>query len=60
MAAVEAKMEEFRRMLVSYGSTAAPEEELQAVLATGSLSPATQHFLTTILGARCLSHAIAS
>lgn len=50
MALVDAKMEEFRGLLVSYGSECSPEDQLLAVLATGALTPAMQHFLTAILG----------
>lgn len=50
MSAVHTKMDEFCAVLVSYGSASSPEEELQAVLATGHLTPAMQHFLSSILG----------
>lgn len=50
MGAVRSKMDEFRALLVSYGSASSAEEELQAVLATGHLTPAMQHFLSSILG----------
>ncbi|KAK9909067.1 hypothetical protein WJX75_006696 [Coccomyxa subellipsoidea] len=50
MAAVDAKMEEFRVLLVSYGTAASAEEELLGILATGALTPAMMHFLTAILG----------
>ncbi|EIE25305.1 hypothetical protein COCSUDRAFT_46664 [Coccomyxa subellipsoidea C-169] len=67
MALVDAKMEEFRGLLVSYGRECSPEDQLLAALAAGALTPAMQHFLTAILGeanlkrlARAVDGAVAS
>ncbi|CAL8460535.1 g64 [Coccomyxa elongata] len=67
MSAVHTKMDEFRAVLVSYGSASSAEVELQAVLATGHFTPAMQHFLSSILGeanikrvARAVDAAVAS